>query len=137
MLKKVTCGIIIQVAGKILLGHSTNNIHWDIPKGIQEEGESYKETALREVKEETGLVLSSEEVLSVGFFKLNQLKDIALFRVSLKEIDMSKLICSSMVIVEGGSFPELDYFRLFEKEDVLTNVSKSMAVVLRGVIFEN
>lgn len=39
-MKKTTCGIIIKNEfNEILLGHSTNNIHYDIPKGIKENKE--------------------------------------------------------------------------------------------------
>lgn len=49
-------GVIIEDSeGKILLQHRANNHHWGIPGGSMELGESYEETARREVSEETGL----------------------------------------------------------------------------------
>lgn len=40
-----------------LLLHSCKG-HWDFPKGKQEPGETNKETALRELREETGLTVA-------------------------------------------------------------------------------
>lgn len=42
---------------------STKN-HWSLPKGLVEKGETTKETALREVREETGL--EGETVRKIG-----------------------------------------------------------------------
>ncbi len=53
----VSCGGVILHKGKILLLYKNQNgryIGWVLPKGTVEQGESFKETALREVKEETG-----------------------------------------------------------------------------------
>ena len=54
-----SCGGIIFYNGKqntkILLVKNTNGKYWSFPKGHIEQGETEKETAAREIKEETGL----------------------------------------------------------------------------------
>ena len=55
-----SCGVVLFNSGKVLLlRHSTTSSrrggHWDFPKGHMEEGETEVETALRELKEETGI----------------------------------------------------------------------------------
>jgi 8-oxo-dGTP pyrophosphatase MutT (NUDIX family) len=42
---------------KVLLVQNKNGGHWAFPKGHVEEGETEKQTAIREVKEETGLTI--------------------------------------------------------------------------------
>lgn len=57
MSETVSCGGIVIYRGKILLLYKNQNgryMGWVMPKGTVEPGETYKETALREVKEETG-----------------------------------------------------------------------------------
>lgn len=57
MIKAVSCGGVVFHRGKVLLLYKNQNgkyMGWVMPKGTIEEGESFKETALREVKEETG-----------------------------------------------------------------------------------
>ena len=55
-----SCGIVLFHSDEFLvIQHSTesNDVkgHWDFPKGHMEEGETEVETALRELKEETGI----------------------------------------------------------------------------------
>lgn len=47
--------VIINEKKEFLLIRHKNGGHWDFPKGHKEDGESSRETALREVLEETGL----------------------------------------------------------------------------------
>lgn len=56
--KAVSCGGVVIFRGKILLLYKNfrNRYEgWVLPKGTIEKGETYQETALREVKEETGV----------------------------------------------------------------------------------
>lgn len=54
-----SCGAVIfyrsPEGDKVLLVKNHNGKYWSFPKGHVEKGESEKETALREIKEETGL----------------------------------------------------------------------------------
>ncbi|MCR5083490.1 MAG: NUDIX hydrolase [Parasporobacterium sp.] len=57
MLEATSCGGVVIFRGKILLLYKNfkNKYEgWVLPKGTVEEGEEYKETALREVREESG-----------------------------------------------------------------------------------
>ena len=64
MIEATSCGGVVIFRGKILLLYK-NYKHrydgWVLPKGTVEAGEEYKETALREVKEETNVAARSEE----------------------------------------------------------------------------
>ena len=57
MIEATSCGGVVIFRGKILLLYK--NFHnkyegWVLPKGTVEDGEEHKETAMREVMEETG-----------------------------------------------------------------------------------
>ena len=57
-MEATSCGGIVIYRGKILvLYKNMNNKYegWVLPKGTVEDGEDHKETALREVKEESGV----------------------------------------------------------------------------------
>ena len=57
MIEATSCGGVVIFRGKILLlykNYKDKYEGWVLPKGTVEENEEYNETALREVKEETG-----------------------------------------------------------------------------------
>ena len=57
MIEATSCGGVVIFRGKILLlykNYKNKYEGWVLPKGTVEEGEEYKETASREVREETG-----------------------------------------------------------------------------------
>jgi 8-oxo-dGTP pyrophosphatase MutT (NUDIX family) len=49
--------IIVNAQGEILLQRRSDTLNWGLPGGSMEPGESLEETAVREVKEETGLIV--------------------------------------------------------------------------------
>ena len=58
MTEATSCGGVVIFRGKILLlykNYRNKYEGWVLPKGTVEEGEEYKETAIREVREETGV----------------------------------------------------------------------------------
>ncbi|MFQ9515299.1 MAG: NUDIX hydrolase [Eubacterium sp.] len=58
MERAVSCGGVVIFRGKILLlykNYRNRYEGWVLPKGTVEKGENYEETALREVREETGV----------------------------------------------------------------------------------
>ncbi len=58
MIEAISCGGVVIFRGKILLlfkSYRNKYEGWVLPKGTVEEGEEYKQTAAREVLEETGV----------------------------------------------------------------------------------
>lgn len=74
MEKAVSCGGVVIFRGKILLLYK--NFHnryegWVLPKGTVEEGETYQETAIREVKEETGVCAKINSYVGKSEYSFN------------------------------------------------------------------
>lgn len=145
-MKKVTCGTIIMTPDLkyVLLGHSTNNIHWDIFKGIQESDELPIETALRELKEETSLNHIHDLFLSdLGRYQYNTEKDIHLFIMFTQqhEIDIKKMKCVSMVTKLNGKavepFPEMDKFAWIPVSEIHLYLSKRLNNLLQEILLNN
>ena len=58
MIQTVSCGGIVIHKGKILVlykDYKQKYMGWVLPKGTVEEGETHQATAIREVKEESGV----------------------------------------------------------------------------------
>lgn len=76
-----SCGSIVLNNNQVLLVKH-NAGHWDFPKGHVEEGETLEETAIREVKEETNVlieVISNYRYVTRYSPKENVLKDVIYF----------------------------------------------------------
>ena len=52
----LAAGGLVRKDGKIAVVHRPRYDDWSLPKGKLDEGEGFEEAALREVREETGLV---------------------------------------------------------------------------------
>jgi 8-oxo-dGTP diphosphatase len=64
----VGVGAIIVEAGRVLLvkrGHPPLLGEWSIPGGVLEVGETVREAAIREAREETSVIVESQELLGV------------------------------------------------------------------------
>ncbi len=76
-----SCGSIVLNNNQVLLVKH-NAGHWDFPKGHVEEGETLEETAIREVKEETNVLIevnSNYRYVTRYSPKENVLKDVIYF----------------------------------------------------------
>lgn len=115
---RYTCGIIFYRDGQILVGHTTGQEHWDLPKGKTEDAESYSEAAIRECYEETGFTVQKDDLLYLGEVFYRKGKRLVLFFYTAKnKPDASKLKCISTYRNKYGKLrPELDKFKYIDIE---------------------
>ena len=127
----VSCGIVLlDPHGRVLLAHATETSHWDIPKGHGEEGEAPHVTALREMVEETALVIDAGRLKDLGLFVYRRDKDLHLFaaRAHDDELDLTSCVCTSMFPrrSDGKLIPEMDAYRWAAPDEVERYASRSL-----------
>ena len=134
-MRVTSCGVLVRdAAGRVLLGQATGSARWDIPKGVAEAGEDYAAAALRELREETGLVADAASLRALGVHRYLPAKDLALFEWVKAEIDVAELQCTSLFRArDGRMMPELARFALLEWDQALGRVGKNMRLVLEGM----
>ena len=130
--RTVSCGVILlDRRGHVFLAHATDTSHWDIPKGQGDEGEAPIDSALRELREETGIVLMPERLVELGRFAYRRDKDLHLFAVRIEEgeVDPARCECTSMFPSrrDGTPIPEMDAFLWVAPSDVWRYASRSLA----------
>ncbi|HWV05960.1 NUDIX hydrolase [Ralstonia sp.] len=127
----LSCGIILlNEDGDVLLAHATETRHWDIPKGAPDPGENDRDAALRETREETGVVLDSHALIELGRFPYRRDKELHLFATRLRraEVALDTLKCTSMFnsYHTGRLIPEMDAYRWTTADEVLQYASQSL-----------
>jgi 8-oxo-dGTP pyrophosphatase MutT (NUDIX family) len=134
-LARTSCGVLVSDGTRILLGHATRSPRWDIPKGLAEPGERFIDAALRELREETGLVAAPGALLDLGVHPYLRQKDMALFAWRLDPLpDPASLRCSAQVMLpDGHQIPELDRFALLVWDEALPRLGKTLARLLAGL----
>ena len=79
MIEAVSCGGVVIHRGKILLlykNYRNRQEGWVLPKGTVEEGEEFKDTALREVLEESGVLAELIQYIGKSEYTFNVPDDI-------------------------------------------------------------
>jgi 8-oxo-dGTP pyrophosphatase MutT (NUDIX family) len=132
--KRLSCGIVIvNDASELLLCHVTGHDHWDLPKGGAADDEIPLQTALRETREETGLVLEASTLIDLGRLAYRSRKDLHLFAVRVPRFDTGLLWCESRFDddASGTRLPEMDGFGWFPFTDVPVQCTRKLSAVLR------
>ena len=112
-----SCGtLIVAPDGRLLLCHVTGTAKWDIPKGMQDDGETTLQAAMRELREEAGVTLfEAARFHDLGLFDYRPDKRLHLYRVAaaadLPSLDA--LHCTSFFPhhATGVDTPEVDGYR--------------------------
>jgi 8-oxo-dGTP pyrophosphatase MutT (NUDIX family) len=127
--------VIVTDGQRVLLGHATRSPRWDIPKGVAERDENFADAAVRELREETGLVALPDELLALGVHPYLRGKDLALFAWELGQLpDPKSLTCAShFTLPDGTLLPEFDRFGLFPWDEALARVGKNLARLLAAL----
>ena len=112
-MKKAGVFVIIDRT-HVLIGHVTNAPQhiWSIPKGEQDSGEEIKTTAIRELEEESGIIVDKKHLTFIGSQEYAKNPNTILFGYTLfgKSLDVTKLKCKSKI--PNSDIPEIDGYKL-------------------------
>lgn len=140
MKKEISCGAVVydifDGVVKFLLVKHINGKHWAFPKGHIENNETKVETALREIKEETGLDVNLDDNFckmvsyNVGSYII---KDVFYFVAKNKDTN-SKVILQKEEISKYGWFDfdkSLSILTFQNDKNVLTSAREYLKKTLR------
>ena len=131
--RRLSCGILIlNPQHELLLCHVTGQGHWDLPKGGRNAHESPLDAALRETREETGLVFAAEALVDLGRMPFRTRKDLHLYATLLPRLDPATLVCESRFHdrASGRRLPEMDGFGWFAFDAIAAHCSRKLTAVL-------
>ncbi|CAN7396064.1 NUDIX domain-containing protein [Massilia sp. LjRoot122] len=134
----VSCGtLVVNPRRELLLCHVTHTPKWDIPKGMRDPGETELEAAMRELREETGLVFEAASFRELGPFGYRRDKRLHLFMAEPGPgLDsLAHLHCSTTFPhhVTGVPTPEMDGYRWAARTDVAGLCWPRMGEVLLSI----
>ena len=124
-------GVIISDGNRLLVCHVTGGRHWDIPKGKVDPGESMFDAAVRELYEETSIIVADACLVDLGLYKYKKDKDLSLWLWQRDTMpDPATCSCKSTFNVKGRQIHEMDGYANVSWEDVDQYVVPDLARVL-------
>jgi 8-oxo-dGTP pyrophosphatase MutT (NUDIX family) len=135
VIKTLSAGVIVTDGAQLLLGHVTGSRHWDIPKGKVDPGESEIDGAVRELYEETSMVVDPAVLVGLGTFPYKRTKDLSLwlYRTDIMP-DPKTLDClSTFDSGKGAMKKEMDAFAVVSWDNARNYVIPDMWAVLEKV----
>ena len=136
--QSVSCGVLVlNPRRELLLCHVTGTAKWDIPKGMQDPGESALVAAMRELQEEAGLCFAPERFEDLGEFAYRPDKRLHLYKVEAgtELATLDHLVCTSFFPHHktGRQTPEVDAFRWASRDELVALCWPRMAGVLLSI----
>ena len=111
MAKFVSCGVVmLNRRRELFVCHATGTSRWDLPKGVQDPGESALQATLREVWEETSLALEAETLDDLGLYDYLPAKRLHLFalRAAVDAFQISACRCHTSFPHHATGLPTLE-----------------------------
>ncbi|MDT7837695.1 NUDIX hydrolase [Aquabacterium sp. OR-4] len=135
-MKQLSCGILVlNDRAELLMCHVTGAWHWDIPKGGAEADEAPQAAALRETREECGLVLSGVDLLDLGRQAYQRSKDLHLYAVRVQAFDATLCHCSSRYTDSWGrQRDEMDGFEWTPFDRVVRRSARHLGELLTQTV---
>ena len=133
--KTISSGVVVTDGNNILLCHVTGTKNWDLPKGKVDPGESTLDAAVRELKEETSLIVDPTLLIELGTFKYKKQKDLSLWLCKVDSMpDTATLNCVSTFVTASNIVKtEMDGFASVPFNEVSNMVVSDMNTVLEQV----
>lgn len=130
MKNEKSCGTIIINNGKVLVIKQKKSGTYNFPKGHMEKGETEEQTAIRETKEETNLIVNidSNKRFELSYLqKENIYKTVVYFIAYINDINSLKLKNDEVI--------EAKWIKIDEVEDILSfeNLKKLWSKVLKSI----
>ena len=128
--RKTSVGFVVELRdGRYLFGRATGHKepnNYTIFKGQIEDGESLIDTAIRELREESGIDVSADDRLNkhisstpIFTYHMSQ-KDVIVFLLVDSEgvLDSFEFSCSSFFQIDGKDYPEIDAYKKFTLDEL-------------------
>lgn len=133
--KTISAGVVVTDGLHVLLGHVTGSHHWDLPKGKVDPGETYIQGAVRELEEETGMIVDALWLENLGVFQYKKTKDLSIWLYKIPNMpDIQTLFCKSTFHAKSGRVrPEFDKFSNSTWNNALSMVVPDLAKILKIV----
>jgi 8-oxo-dGTP pyrophosphatase MutT (NUDIX family) len=142
---KKSSGILIHDENYLLMGHSSGNDFFDIPKGVQKMGEDHYDTMIRETYEEFNIDLTvfSNSIRYLGEFDYSIYKSLLLYELKVEYLQLTNnklfinnevfnLKCYSYFTINNSRMLEMDYFELIDKRTIPINSCRSFSNMIHN-----
>ncbi len=119
MIEATSCGGVVIFRGKVLVlykKYKNKYEGWVLPKGTVEKGEAHEDTAIREVKEESGAQAVIKEYIDTTEYMFNTAKDTVHKRVHWYLMMSDSYYCKPQ---SEEFFEDVGYYKFHEAYHLL------------------